>query len=128
MNATGLGFAALLLPVAAGVVWFRAMGAVSLPANRSGFVAAWFGAAALGITALAMGPGWIGGVPAVLSIVGGTFFMFTVAISRQQVKADVIRVGATLPDFSALDENGERFDAASLAGHPVLIKFFRGHW
>jgi peroxiredoxin len=37
-------------------------------------------------------------------------------------------VGETLRDFSALDENGERFELASTAGRPVLLKFFRGHW
>ncbi len=128
MNGTALGFVALLGIVCSGVLWFRAMGAVSLPANRSGFVAAWLGCGALGIAAIAQGPGWVGGVPAVLSIIGASFFLFTVTISRQQVKADAIRVGATLPDFSAADENGEAFDSSSLAGHPVLIKFFRGHW
>lgn len=126
--AAALGFAALLLVAGAGGLWFRRMYAVRLPENRSGFLAAWLGGALLAVAALAAGPGWIGGVPAVLAIVAASFFTLTVSISRQEVGEDVIRVGATLPGFTAIDENGETFDAASLAGHPVLIKFFRGHW
>lgn len=128
MIATALGIVALLGVVGSGVLWLRAASAVRLPANRFGFVAAWLGAGAIGIAAIVQGPGWIGGVPAVLSIIGASFFLFTVAISRQRVNADSISVGATLPRFSAIDEYGEPFDSSSLAGHPVLIKFFRGHW
>jgi len=64
----------------------------------------------------------------VLGIVIGGFLTFTVAISRQEVAADGIRVGATIPQFAALDENGELFDSSSLDGKPILMKFFRGHW
>ena len=128
MNATVVGFIAGLVAVGVGGLWIRALRAVRLPENRGGFVAAFVGGAALGITALAGGVGWLGGVPAVLAIVLGAFFLFTFAISRQELESDAISVGATLPDFSAVDENGETFEAASLAGHPVLIKFFRGHW
>ena len=53
-----------------------------------------------------------------LSIIAGALFMFTFAISRQEVAGDAIRVGETLPDFTALDENGAKFDAASLRGRP----------
>ena len=128
MNGTALAILSLLLVVGAGALWFRAALGVRLPKNRSIFVAAWFCGALLGITALTRGTGWIGAIPAVLAIFGGSFLTFTVLISRQKVAAGVITVGSTLPDFSATDENGESFKASSLAGHPVLIKFFRGHW
>ena len=128
MSSIALGFTALLLFVGSTVLWFRALGAVQIPENRAGFVAAWFAAGALGVAALAGGAGWIGGVPAALAVVGAAFFCFTVSISRQEVAADAIRVGATRPDFRAVDENGQTFESSSLAGHPVLIKFFRGHW
>ena len=45
----------------------------------------------------------------------------------QFVNAD-IAVGDKIPDFQALDDNGEAFDSGSLSGGPVLFKFFRGHW
>ena len=82
----------------------------------------------LGVAALAVGAGWLGGVPAALAILIGAFFLFTVGISRQEVAQDAIVVGATLPSFTATDENDQLFDSSSLAGSPVLIKFFRGHW
>ena len=44
------------------------------------------------------------------------------------VAVNAIRIGDTIPAFSALDENGELFESKTLAGKPALIKFFRGHW
>ncbi len=58
----------------------------------------------------------------------GAFLCFLVGISAQKLAADGIGVGATLPDFSAPDENGETFELSSVAGKPLLLKFFRGHW
>ena len=49
-------------------------------------------------------------------------------VRELRVRIDHLQVGATIPAFDALDEHGERFDSASLEGHPVLIKFFRAHW
>lgn len=128
MNGLGLGLLALALIAGSGVAWFRAAFAVRLPTDRRGFVAAWLLGAGLAVAALALGPGWIGGVSAVLALVGAAFFLFTVAVSRQLVAPGAISVGAVLPEFSALDEDGRSFASAGLAGRPVLLKFFRGHW
>ena len=65
---------------------------------------------------------------AVLSIVIGSFFPFSVAIGRQEVAANGIQVGDTIPHFTAVDEHGQLFDSESLHGQVVLMKFFRGHW
>ena len=128
MNPTHIGILALLLVVASGILWFRAAMAVRLPENRSAFVATWIGGAILAIASLASGAeGWTL-IPAVLALVAAVFFLFTVAISRQEVEDHAIAVGGSLPDFSALDEDGQTFDSADLAGRPVLLKFFRGHW
>ena len=128
MNATVLGFLALLLAVGSAIFWFRLLSSVRLPENRTGFILVWAASALLGVIALAQGAGWIGGIPAGLAVFFGIFFLFTVTISPQQVAPDAIAVGETLRDFSALDENGETFELASTAGRPVLLKFFRGHW
>ena len=128
MVGTVLGIGALLCVAGAVGLWFRAAQAVRIPRNRAGFVAVWLGGALLGAVALAQGAGWVGGVPAGLAIVLGGFLCFTVSISRQKLGPGVIAVGEKLREFRALDENGEIFEAASLAGHPVLLKFFRGHW
>jgi cytochrome oxidase Cu insertion factor (SCO1/SenC/PrrC family) len=58
----------------------------------------------------------------------GSFFTVLVAISRQRVGPGAIQVGATLPDFEATDEEGQPFRLSRLAGQPILLKFFRGHW
>ena len=67
----------------------------------------------------------LGTLPAV---VVGLFLPFTVSISEQILPPGSIRVGETIPTFSAPDDRGEMFDSARLRGNPVLIKFFRAHW
>jgi hypothetical protein len=109
-------------------LWFDRIGQVDIPEDRTTYVIFFLAAAALGVGAFVAGTRWFGGVAAALAILIGSFFPFTVAISRQEVAANSIRVGDSIPVFSALDENGEVFESKTLAGKPVLIKFFRGHW
>ena len=110
------------------VAWFRQINQVDIPENRIVFVIFFFSAVALGISAFVMRTRWFGAIPALLAIVIGGFFPFSMTISRQEVATTGIQVGQTMPHFKALDRNGELFDSASLDGKPVLIKFFRGHW
>ena len=123
-----LGMSALILTLVSVVLWMRAVRNVSLPENRSGYLIALVLAGVLGIVALSQSPGWLVGVPAVFSIFIALFFSLTFAIGGQFVGPGAIAVGATLPTFTAIDEHGETFDSSDLAGNPVLIKFFRGHW
>ena len=128
MSDTALGFAALGTAVVVIALWFRAIQTVSIPENRIAFIVGWAAAVALGLAALGGDPGWLGGVPAVLAILPCAFFLFSVTIGGQKVGDGAIAVGDAMPAFTAPDENGESFDSADLAGHPVLIKFFRAHW
>ena len=128
MSDAYLGLASLALVAISIPLWIRAINRVEIPKNRGGFVAAWVAAAGLGVAALAGEPGWLVGIPASFGVFASCFFLLTVAIGGQKVGDAVIHVGATIPDFTATDEDGQLFDSASLAGHPVLIKFFRGHW
>ena len=128
MTDTLLGIASLTVIGTAGVLWFQRIQRVAIPANRGVFIAVWLVALTLGVAALLGEPGWIGGVPASLGVLGAAFFLATVAIGGQKVGEGAITVGATIPAFTALDEHGTLFDSQSLAGHPALIKFFRGHW
>lgn len=123
----GIGIAAPLLAIGCTLVWFRMNRDVGIPENRALFVAVWLTAVALGCAALVKA-GWIGRVAAVPAIVIGLFLPFTVSISEQVLPPGAIRVGDTIPAFSAPDERGEIFDSARLRGKPVLIKFFRAHW
>ena len=123
-----LGWASLAVFLVSFRRWIAALKRVEIPENRGGFVAAWATAAGLGGFALVNEPGWIGGVPAGLGTFGACFVLFTIAIGKQRLGDGAIRVGASLPSFTAPDEHGQLFDSASLVGHPVLIKFFRGHW
>ncbi|HIG60239.1 MAG TPA: hypothetical protein EYQ22_05035 [Gammaproteobacteria bacterium] len=125
---TVLGFVALTAAILTVAFWFRLANQVAIPEDRTLFVVAFLGAAGLGVAALIVGPRWFGGIPAILAIAIGGFLTFTVEISPQQVADNPIRVGDIIPVFTALDDQGDRFRSADLAGAPVLIKFFRAHW
>ena len=125
---TTLGFAAFGVAALTIVVWFRQLIQVDIPENRIVFVIFFLSAVALGISAFVMRTRWFGAIPALLAIVIGGFFPFSMTISSQEVATTGIQVGQTMPQFKALDRHGELFDSASLDGKPILIKFFRGHW
>jgi hypothetical protein len=126
----GLPFAllAFALVLALGGVWFRRAMAVRVPASRLPYVVGMVGGAALGIVAFVLGPGWLGGALAAVAVAGAAVFLATIAISRQVGGSGAFRVGEGVPDFTAPDENGAVFTLSSLAGQPLLLKFFRGHW
>ena len=125
---TKLGILAFALAIGGGVLWFYLVRQVNLPDNRILFVVAFAAAVILGVAAFFKGTSWAGAIPAVLAILVGAFFNFTIAISPQETGSNAIRVGDTIPRFSAPDDTGEVFDSGSLNGHLVLIKFFRAHW
>ena len=128
MSGTVLGLVAFAFSVSAGILWFQRMNRVAIPANRSAFLAVMWVGLTLGVLALARGAGWIGGAAAVLSIFAAALFTLTVLIGGQKGGSGALQVGQPIPDFTAPDENGEPFQLSSLAGRPVLMKFFRGHW
>jgi hypothetical protein len=125
---TKLGILALALVVACGALWTYYIRQVDIPEDRTAFVMVFLSAAALGIAAFFKGTNWVGGVSAGIAIFIGVFLPFTIAVSPQEVTASVIKVGDTIPRFTAPDDRGEIFDSSSLHGHLVLIKFFRAHW
>ena len=107
--------------------WFRQAMRVALPENRVPFVAWMIAGGALAGVGLVLDSSWLATTLAALGILGAVFVLGTVAISRQKTTG-AIAVGDTIPTFQTLDEDGEPFRSASLAGSPVLLKFFRGHW
>ena len=126
---TKIGIVALLLAAATVVLWFSLTRAVALPDDRTPFVVAFLSAAALGVFAYVKGTSILGAFPPAIAILIGLFLPFTMYISPQTLDAGKsIKVGDTIPHFTALDENEKTFDSASLHGHLVLIKFFRAHW
>lgn len=125
---TLLGFAALFIAVLSVFLWFRQVNLVALPQDRTLFVTGFSLAILAGIAAPIVGARWFGVIPAVLAIVVGGFMTATVAISKQQVADNPIKVGDVIPGFVALDDSGSRFNSNELNGSPSIIKFFRGHW
>ena len=128
MTGIALGVVAFLLVGGAMALWSQRIKHVQIPKNRTGFVACWLGGAVLGVFALTQGAGWLGGIPAGIAVAAGILFSVLVYISPQRVADDAVRVGESLRGFAAPDENGDDFSIASIAGKPILLKFFRGHW
>ena len=128
MTNDSLGLIAALVFAVSLAFWVRAMRRVEIPKNRTGFILTWTLSASMALIALFSGSDWVGGLAASLTLFASSFLIFTVSISQQRLNARSIRVGSKIPRFTALNENSEYFDSASLAGHRVLIKFFRGHW
>ena len=125
---TSLGFFALGLAAAATYLWFRQAGLVALADDLVIFVAVFAASALMGIASFIVGTKWYGGIPAVFGILIAAFMSGTVYISPQQVADNPVQVGDVIPEFIALNDDGERFNSSSLNGKPTLIKFFRGHW
>jgi len=126
---TKIGLLALALAFGTVALWSYLIRQVSIPEDKTAFIVAFVSAAVLGVTALVKGTSLPGAVPAVLAVFIGCLLPFTMSIAPQVVVvADVIKVGDTLPHFTAPDDRGQIFDSKSLYGHLVLIKFFRAHW
>ncbi len=123
-----MALVAAAIVVAALVFWFSLVKRVALEGRRwipLGLIGA---AVLLALASLAQGPGWGGGVVAGLTAVLGSGFLFLALLAPQSKQAPAVALGEPLPDFTAPDESGEPFSLASLAGRPVLLKLFRGHW
>ena len=125
---TSLGFIALAMAIGLVLFWFRQVNLVSLPHDRTLFVVAFIAAAVLGVATFIVGTRWFGGIPAVGAIIVGVFMLGTTYISPQKVADNPLKVGDVIPQFVALNDDGERFNSSDLMGKPTLIKFFRGHW
>ena len=126
---TKLGIAALAIAGGTAAFWFYLARQVNLPDDRTLFVLVFLTAAGLGITAYIKGTSLPGAIPPAIAIVIGLFIPFTIYVSPQELEAaKVIKVGDTIPVFTASDDKGRTFDSVSLDGHLVLIKFFRAHW
>jgi hypothetical protein len=120
-----IGLFALVLILVSVMRWFWRTWRVDIPKNPILYKAAWGSAFFLGCFAYYQSPedpyaGWAIGL--------GLLMLYLVSTGRQRVGDESINVGDLLPSFSAFDENGDKFDSASLDGQPVLLKFFRGHW
>jgi hypothetical protein len=121
------GLAAALCSAAL-VIWLGLIRRVEL-GERRWIVNATLGVAmALALAAFTQRPGLVGGVLAGVSLLLGALYLGLLALARQSRQAPAVAVGSPLLDFGAPDQDGERFELASLRGRPVLLKFFRGHW
>jgi len=119
------GFIALLIVLITTARWFWLAYKVDIPKQTKPFAIGWATGAALGLISVIL---FSGGAAAGWAIALGGLFFYFVTTGAQKVAEQHIAVGDKIPAFQALDDKGEMFDSAELAGHPLLLKFFRGHW
>jgi len=123
-----LAFLSVALVAGALVLWMRMLRDVALEGRRWIAFSLIGAAVILGVASLSQSPGALGGSLAGASIVIGGGFLLLAVLAPQSKQAPAIAVGGPIPDFTAPDENGRPFELSSLRGHPILLKFFRGHW
>jgi hypothetical protein len=123
-----LGFSGIVLLVATTTIWFSRARRVAIPDNRLAFLLGWAGPGLFGAAAFASpGLNVLGGVFGAFSIVGSLFFLGLYALRKQRA-GNPISVGATVPAFEAVDDQGSMYKSEYMIGTPTLLKFFRGHW
>lgn len=128
MHGLALGLLSLLLFAVALGLWLQRMNRVALEGRRALPYSLCAAAVVVAVVAFRAGPGLGGGLLATLGGVGGLVWIGLGLLARQSVQTPAVVVGAPLPAIVAPDHAGRTFDVASLRGHPVLIKLFRGHW
>jgi hypothetical protein len=128
MTGALLGTFAALLAGTALVLWFQRMHQVALAGRRTLPFALCAAAIVVAVLAFLRAPGWIGGLLAAIGLAIGAAWIALGLLARQSGQRPAVAVGMPLPELVAPDETGASFDIASLRGHPVLIKLFRGHW
>lgn len=128
MNGSTLAILSVTVLLATGIRWLMLMQRVQIPSDMRAFVAANVAAVALGIASLVAGVGLVGGFAAALSIAGGLAFLALYAASGQVAAKPAVSIGGPILNFTAVNDDGDQFDLASLRGRPFLLKFFRGHW
>jgi len=67
-------------------------------------------------------------VPAVLSLMMASFFLWLLSQRKTPIGNLKVKVGETLMPFEATASDGASFHTDSLAGKRTLFKFFRGGW
>jgi hypothetical protein len=128
MSGTILGISGFIVVVGAWAIWFALLNSVKVPRMRWPFVAAMLLGVLPAIAAFFRGAGSIGGTAAFIAILMGGMFIVLRLQSAQAGNAAAVIVGGPILYFTALDDQGEPFNLASLLGKPFLLKFFRGHW
>ena len=109
-------------------VWLRMIAHVELGQKRWVVNALFASSLALGAFALAQSPSTPGFVLAGTTVAFSALYFVLLSFSGQSNQVPAVAVGSRIPDFTALDHNGQPFSLSSLNGKPILMKFFRGHW
>ncbi|MCP3986949.1 MAG: redoxin domain-containing protein [bacterium] len=128
MSATPLALLGAALLGGALFLWVRMLNAVALEGRRWIPLSMIGASILLAVATFTASPGLFAGILAGLCATLGAGFLFLAVLAPQSTQKPVVEVGRPIPEFAAPDENGQPFALSSLAGKPILLKFFRGHW
>ena len=128
MSAFALATTSFAFMVAFVITWMVMIRRVQIGQSRSLLYGLVGVSSVLAFMCLVGDPGGVAIAMAVLSLSTCGLFVILGTLAGQSKQPPVVAVGKQIIEFSALDENGELFDLASLRGRPLLLKFFRGHW
>ena len=120
-------FSALVVIGAWASYWPR-IKAHRVPRRPIGYQVVMIAGSLLAMFSLSRGTGPACTTLAGVALLGATCFLFSILTSAVPAKVPAVHVGGRMLPFQAKDQDGADFDSASLAGSPVLLKFYRGHW
>ncbi len=88
-----------------------------------------FGAGGLlGLAGIIAGPSAATLALGIMAASTGGFLLWLISQRRTPDGELIAKIGETLPDLSAPNQDGEQVRIADLRGRRVLLKFYRGHW
>ena len=70
---------------------------------------------------------WIVGIVLIV-VVAGMLYALRNMVRGRPMLPDELKPGQPLPDFQAVDEDGNLVSSAQLAGAPAILLFVRGSW
>lgn len=70
---------------------------------------------------------WTIVIVALLLVGGGSLVLWRRKIGARPIP-EILKPGRPLPEFEAVDENGNRVSSSQLAGSPTIMLFVRGSW
>lgn len=123
-----VGGVGVLLVFGALAFWVRGVVRVQVPRGLAPMRSALVAGGGLCATALLLGTGVALGIACALGLALVLVFLGLDRIAPLPRTQPNVAVGSPAPGFTASDSEGGLFTLESLAGRPVLLKFFRGHW
>lgn len=117
-----------LLVMGSTLWYFLTINREKVPVGVAPYVSALVVCGTASVAGFALGPGVATGALFALSALTSAGMLFLVSQRKLPDGELIARVGAPMPDFTAIDGHGQPFDLQSMKGRRLMVKFFRGSW